>query len=259
MKAFSRLCTIAACISICGHGLDSVCNAQTGSFSVRDSAIAGEQQTLLAHAFASIIEASIPREYEKRKDWGRTKDITVGLRNDGWKIHRRKKAVKHGVWKHYKVRLVEPEQQFDVQVQSLRMESGKLCFTLALQAKLDLWSRLKVYQYGVHMVALEIVGDAAINLAIDCQLEMHWQTAAGQVGVALDPQVTDSRLVITDFHLQRISNAHGPLVRELGEEIPDLIHDQLHGARLTQKLNRAVDKKRDRLEISIEELIVGRD
>ncbi len=204
----------------------------------------------LANAFAQIIENAIPREYEKRKDWGRTKNITVGLRNEGWKLHRRKKPVKHGVWKHYRIKLVEPEENLSVEIRDLRLSgSGGLSFKLALGAKFDLWARAKVYQYGVHMIALEAVGDATVDLEIDCELAVRLHTTDGQPGVALDPKVNDSQLDIVAFQLRRVSNAKGPIIRELGEELPRLLEKELRGPKLVAKLNRAIDKKRDRLEL----------
>ena len=137
-----------------------------------------------------------------------------------------------------------------MQIEDLRAVKDGVGFTLGLNAKFDLWARAKIYQYGVHLIALEIVGDAAIDLAIDCEIGVRFQTQAGKAGVALDPRVTDARLDITDFHLRRVSNAKGPIIRELGEEFPRLIEHELRGPKLVAKLNRAIEKKRDRLELS---------
>ena len=223
----------------------------------------GQQYSVsLADSFARLIEQAIPREYEKRKDWGQTKNITVGLRNDGLRLHRRKKRVKHGTWKHYKIRLVDPKETvdstetLDIEINNIRpAEAGRLGFTLVIKAKFDLWARVKVYRYGVHLIALEIVGDAAIDLALDCEIGFRLKTHAGTAGVAFDPRVADARLDITAFHLHRISNANGPLLQELGEEFPRLIERELQGPQLVAKLNRAIDKKRHRLELSFSDLL----
>ncbi len=214
------------------------------------AAPSSQRSSALASAFAQIIENAIPREYEKRKDWGHTKNITVGLRTDGWKLHRRKKPVNHGVWKHYRIKLVEPEENLSVEIRELRLNTdGGLSFKLALDAKFDLWARAKVYQYGVHLIALEAVGDATIDLEIDCEVAVRLHARDGQPGVALDPKVNDSRLNIVDFRLRRVSNAKGPIIREIGEELPRLLEKELRGPKLVAKLNRAIDKKRDRLEL----------
>ncbi len=224
----------------------------------QDTAATSNSQPLV-DAFAKIIEQAIPREYEKRKDWGRTKNITVGLRNDGFKIHRRKKAVKHGTWKRYRIRLVEPENTLRVRIENLRPgEEGRMAFTLRLNAALDLWARAKVYRYGVHVIALEAEGDAKIDLEIDCEIGLQLQTQDGRPGVALHPRLTAARLDIAEFHLHRVSNAHGPIVRELGEELPRLIESELQGPKLLAKLNRALEKKRDRLEFGVGDWLPGK-
>lgn len=224
--------------------------------SAETTAAPSSTSTAIANAFAGLIEKAIPREYDKRKNWGHTKKITIGLRRDGIKIHRRKKNVKHGVWKHYKIKLIDPDERLKVQIVDLRsLENGRVGFTMKLQVKFDIWARAKIYKYGVHLIALKTVGDAEIDLALDCEVGVNFQTQSGGTGVALDPLVTGARLDITDFHLRRVSNAKGPIIRELGEELPRIIERELQGPKLVAKLNKAINKKRDRLELSFSELV----
>lgn len=210
----------------------------------------------LAWTFARLIEDAIPAHYDKQKDWGKTKNITVGLDADGGKLHRRKKPVNHGVWKHYQAWLVDPDQNLSVSLDNLRtLDGGRVGFTLVLSAKLDLWARAKIYQYGVHVIALEATGQTAFDLALDCEVGVQLKTNDGKSRVAIDPSVMDARLTLREFRLDRISDAHGPLVAELGEEVKKLVEAELQGPKLTAKLNRAIDKKRDRLEFSLTGLV----
>src|SRR5262245_32370965 len=59
----------------------------------------------IAQVVAQLIADAIPREYERKQDWGRQKEITTGLHSYGnffkFDMHRTKTAVNHGVWKHY--------------------------------------------------------------------------------------------------------------------------------------------------------------
>lgn len=213
-------------------------------------------KTTLANTFASLIEQAVPLDYEKRKDWGRTKNITVGVRNDGWKLYRRKKAVNHGVWKHYRVRLLDPEKSLNVQIENLRaIDGGRVGFTLILSARLDTWARAKVYQYGIHLIALEFVGDADFRLALDCEVGVKLHTKADAPGVAIDPKVVDARLTLSNLNVRRISNADGPIVRELSSGLRRVIEHELKGPKLVAKLNRAIDKRRDRLELGVSDLL----
>ncbi len=217
-----------------------------------ETPLADTARNALAWSFARLIRDAIPAEYEKKKDWGRRKNITVGVRADGLKLERRKKPVKHGVWKHYVVKLVEPEENLSVAINDLRsIDQGRMAFKLVLSAKLDLWARAKTYQYGVHIIALEATGRTDLELELDCEVGVGVVPENGKSNAVLDPRVVDSKLNLKGFRLNRISNAKGPLVREIGEEIHDLIEKELRGKKLTAKLNKSIDKKRDRLQFTL--------
>jgi hypothetical protein len=206
----------------------------------------------LAWTFAKLIEDAIPAHYDKQKDWGKTKNITVGLRNEGFKLKRLKKPVKHGVWKHYEVWQVTPDENLHARIENLRtLDGGRVGFTLVLSAKLDLWARAKVYQYGVHLIALEVEGQTGFDLAIDCEVGARLKRDNDDARVAVEPKVHGASLTLHDFRLNRVSDAKGPLVRELSKEIRKLVERELQGPKLTAKLNRAIEKKRDRLEFSL--------
>jgi hypothetical protein len=206
----------------------------------------------LAWTFARLIEDAIPAHYDKQKDWGKTKNITVGVRNEGFKLKRLKKPVKHGVWKHYQVWQVNPDENLRARIENLRtLDGGRVGFTLVLSAKLDLWARAKIYQYGVHLIALEVEGQTGFDLAIDCEVGARLKGGDDDTRVAVEPKVNGASLTLHSFRLNRVSDAKGPLVRELGDEIKKLVERELQGPKLAAKLNRAIDKKRDRLEFSL--------
>jgi hypothetical protein len=209
-----------------------------------------DQRHAIAAAVSRLIEGAIPLEYDKQKDWGVTTELRLlgaegkGLRT---RLKIRKHAVNHGLWKHYKLRLVEPRDNLHVRLSELRPRDGGAEFQLQVDAKLDGWARAKLYQYGVHVIALEVEFDLRVSLSLGAELTIEMQTGAGGPVISLRPRVTSAHLTLDEFHLRRVSNAHGPIVRELGEEIPKLIADELNGPKLVDKLNRAIEKKRDRL------------
>ncbi|MEQ8837838.1 MAG: hypothetical protein RID07_13615, partial [Lacipirellulaceae bacterium] len=225
-------------------------HGETASVAVNEN----PAQEALAKNFSTLIRQAIPEAYDKQKDWGTTKRITTGLRTEGkgfkMKLRRRKKEVNHGTWKHYRIKLVEPEENLRVAITGLRsLEAGRIGFTLKVATTLDAWARAKVYNYGVHLIALEIVGDLRVELDLDCELGFTASKVKDKPGLALDPRITDARLKLVELNLRRVSNAKGPLVRELGDALRKHIESELTGPKLTKKLNRAIDKKRDRLVI----------
>lgn len=214
----------------------------------------------LADSLATLIRHAIPPVTDKKEDWGATKNITAGVRVEGkpfhWHVHRRKKAVDHGVWKHYVVRLVEPEKHLVVNLTRLEsLPGGKFAFTLHIEAPLDAWARAKVYNYGVHLIALEVEADARLRLDVSGEIGVRFGVEEGAPTFAVEPVVTDARLSFDRLNIRRVSNAHGPLVDELGGGVRRIIGDELDGPKLTAKLNQAIDKKRDRLVFSSAELL----
>ena len=208
----------------------------------------------LARTVAEVIAAAIPPAYEKKKDWGATKDIAVGLRTEGkglhTKLHRRKRAVKHGVWKHYQVHLVDPAESLRVNVVRLEPAGpGRMAFELQIDAKIDAWGRAKVYQYGVHLIALEVLADARVHLDVAGEIALRLDAVAEAPGVVIEPVVTRAAIRFDEFAIRRISNAHGPLVHELGDGVRRLLEDAYDEPTLVAKLNRSIEKKQDRLRV----------
>lgn len=209
----------------------------------------------LAASISQLLEDAIPVNYDKRQDWDAQTEMVVGLRTEGsglhTKIHRRKKMVDHGVWKHYRVRVIEPEQNLSLQLTRLEpIAPGRVGFTLRLDAKLDAWARAKVYQYGVHIIALEVEGDTRMILDLSGEIGLQMTTVNGSPGMRVDPRITDARLQLEDFHIRRVSQARGPLVKELSGGVRRVIEEEANGPQLVEKLNRAIDKKRERLVFS---------
>jgi len=222
-----------------------------------------QSQQMIAASLSRLIENAIPLEYDKQKDWGATKSIDAGWNIEGkpfhWHALKQEKTVNHGVWKHYKLRLMEPEKNLHVKLAALRpLSAGRVAFTLNIETTIDAWARAKVYEYGVHLIALEMESDMQVAITIDGEVGVAMRRGDEEMMLALEPVVTDSRLEIRNFNLRRVSNAKGPIVHELGEGVSRLVQDELNGPKLTEKLNRAIEKKRDRLAIRPTELFEGR-
>jgi hypothetical protein len=209
-------------------------------------------QQALAATISRLIEGAIPLAYERKKDWDATTQLPVGGQFEGkpfhWHFRKREVTVNHGVWKHYKLRLVDPRQNLRVQLEPLRpIGLGRVGFTLHIVAKVDAWARAKVYHYGVHVIALEAEGDLRANLRIDGEIGLEVRRTADGTSLAVIPVIANSRIELDELHLWRVSNADGSLVRVLGRGLRQFAEDELNGPQLTAKLNRAIEKKRDRL------------
>ncbi len=152
----------------------------------------------LAETLSQLLRDAIPLRYDKQKDWGATREITAGYRVEGkpfhLHVHRRKHAVNHGVWKHYKLQFVDPDQTLRLRLSDLQpLPGGRMAFTLTLDANLDVWSRAKVYQYGVHLIALEVEGDMKLHLEIHGEVGLQATVAGGAAAIAVQPLIHDAK------------------------------------------------------------------
>jgi hypothetical protein len=222
--------------------------------------IGGLPSEAVANFVAGMIADAIPHEYEKYKDWGNTKRITTGLDFKGhpWdpKIDRRKSEVNDGIWKHYRVTLVEPEKNLTVRIDNLHsLDAGRIAFTLEVAAKLHGWAQARVYEDGVPLGTYTAEGDSVVDLSIDGDIALETTPSSFLAGIAIEPHVTAARVTLDDFRLTRLGEIKGPLAHELGKGMRDLIQDELDGPKLVEKLNHSIDKRRNKLKITPEKLL----
>lgn len=238
-------------------GWTSVCRAQQPvEVPTPDPAPVTSTQKMLADTLASIVREAIPHQYARKKEWGQTKRITVGVTSDEpfykLKLHRRKKEVSHGTWKQYRVKFVEPDEKLRVSVDNLHsLAGGGVGLRMVMDAELQGWAQMRNYNRGVHLLTLTAEGRSRLRLVVDCEVRVGMT----EKGMAINPVVTTSRLNIQDFELQRFGELKGSLAKELGDGLLYMMRDQLDGPKLTAKLNRAIDKKRDRFVVSAADLL----
>jgi hypothetical protein len=240
--------TLIGCLAVAA----AVARADQPPAATADTSSVSATDQLLAETLATIVRESIPLEYARKKGWGHTKRITIGVTTDEplykFKLHRRKKDVPHGTWKQYRVKLIEPDEQLRVYVENLHsLEAAGVGMRLIVQAELDGWAQMRHYNRGVHLLTLTAEGSSRLRLAVDCEVRMRMS----EKGMVVAPVVTAARLDLNDFELDRLGEIEGKLAHELGKGMKSLVEDQLDGPQLTAKLNRAIHKKRDRLVLGL--------
>lgn len=224
------------------------------------STVRGEQG---ADLIAGWIADAIPRQYEKKEDWGRTRRVTVGLDVSRRGLRLKKKQVPHGIWKHYRITLAGGADGPRVELEPLQsLAPGRARAKVRFTAPLDFWGRTRIYAQGVHLGTYTAEGDATVYLRLDCEIGVRIETSGDSPAVAIEPVVHRAELKLKNFRLKRISNADGPAVHELAKVVKHVLEDELEPPKLTKKLNRAIAKKQDRLRwdlgdvLSLEEITI---
>ena len=214
-------------------------------------------QTLLR----DLAVAAIPTDFEEDKDWDRRKEVWDGLhvRMDGLKVRtkRKWKEAKHGTWKRYRVNLIDPEENLRVRITNLKeIRTGVAAFDLQMAAKLDLQARLQQWQRDVRLLSVTAEAVADVDLNLGMEMSTSLDTKHFPPDIRLHPVATAAELRLVQFKLRRLGHADGPIIRELGDGLEDVLRRQLEKKRpqLVQKVNRAMKKNDDKLVLSIQEV-----
>ncbi len=209
-----------------------------------------------------IVTDNIPHEYEEKKDWGKTTEIWAGVKiwREGLRIEtkRRKKEVKHGKWRLYRVWLVDPEQQFHVRVENIReVGEGRVEFDASAEAAMGAFGRLSLWERGVQLISISADADARVRLRVRCNLGAEVDPTKLPPDVVLDPAITDADLQLVDFDLRRISDLRGPLVNSLSHAVREVLEDRIANRRqrLVDKINRQIEKNEDEFRLSLHDLL----
>jgi hypothetical protein len=212
-----------------------------------------------------IVLDNLPHEITQDKDWGKTRQIWDGVRmrweGNQLRTNRRWKTVNHGTWKKYQVRLIDPDQRFQIQVENPRaLEDGRVGFEAQVDAALEVFGRLAQWERGVQLFSLSAEATAVVRLRVGCSVAMKLDPSRLPPDVRFEPEITSADLQLVQFRLHRISQASGPLVRELGSAVQDFVESKIADRRhqMVRRINRQIEKHQDDLRLSIHDLLASK-
>lgn len=210
----------------------------------------------------NLVLDNLPDDFEDDKKWGLTRNRWDGvkMRMDGLKLrtHRRYKEVNHGTWKRYHATLVDPEEHLLVKITNWKQKSvGTVGFDLNLAAKVHAIGRRQKWNNGVRIYSVTAEAIADLRMTIGMEVSTKLDTTKFPPDVILLPKAKTGDARLVQFKLQRISHADGPVVRELGDALEKLLRKELaeRNPKLVAKLNRQIEKKKDDLRFSVNDLV----
>lgn len=209
-----------------------------------------------------LVRQQLPENYEKRKNWGHTAKsfdgVSVKIEGGQLKTHRKYEEKNDGTWQLYRVKLKDPEEQFDIKIANIhKLPEGKVGLEITAVASLEVFGRQSVWQHGVQLYSLSAEADARVRLWASVEVATHMDLARFPPDISLDPEVVAAKLEIPDFRIRRIGELHGPLVRSLSHATREALEEKLaeDNARLVAKLNRAIDKQEKKLKLSLADVM----
>lgn len=250
MMALVCLCALPA------HGQQDLQLSAADSVEVAELVESGSKDLLRELALSAI-----PETYENNKHWGQTKRMWDGvhLSLDGLRLKTKRKwrDANHGTWKRYNAWLIDPEQQFDLRIESIRpVDKGRVAFEIAIDARLGLFARLSEWQHGVQLISLGIDAEAIVQMRMTCEARMRLDFEHFVPDLIIEPEVTSADLTLVHFDLHRVSNLHGPGVEQLGRSLHGVLQDEINDRRpkLVAQANRQIEKNQDKLRFSVRSL-----
>lgn len=212
-----------------------------------------------------LVLEQVPREYASNKKWGGKKKVMSGLdwELDGVKVETRRqwKEVNHGNWSRYRVKLIEPEKQFRIEIENLRNnDDGAAEFDLIVAAKLDCYGQVAHWQRGVQLVSMSVEADANARMIAHVVVKMSLVGNTFPPDILLQPKVTSADLKLDDLKLRRVSQADGPVVKSMSglaeEGVEEIMQEQRD--KLVDKMNAQIVKKKDKLRIPLSKVTTSK-
>lgn len=201
----------------------------------------------------------LPAKFDDDESWGDETRIQSGLNvefeNGRLKTSRRWKNVNHGAWLQGSGELVEPEKTFRLEAAMLPDPGEKTRrYEVRVSTRLRVTGRQQHWNYGVMLWSLsaDAIADVSIRVIVDVKTEVV--TTDEGTKLRFQPIVTEAIASLDEFSLRRISHAKGAAVREFGEWLEQLIRMRVERENkdLAARINKAILKKPDRLEVSLD-------
>lgn len=199
----------------------------------------------------TILIAEQPFPIEERDNWGKTVKIFDGVKVEGkglrLKIRESKKDVNHGLWKHFKITLDDPEKDLSLEVRRFEHVGGdRFVFEVFLSARLHAYAHLMQWSNGLRLLSTEVEADATLELSIAGEVRVGYAPGLLMPTVSLDPKIADARLNLGYFRMRRVGQFDGWAVKELGETLESMVRRKIRdkSPKIVESANEAITKQK---------------
>ena len=215
-----------------------------------------DETTALLH---SMIMLLVPETYTDDEDWGTTQRIQSGLnvRLDAAQLRtsRRWKDVNHGTWKRAEIQLLDPQENFDLQVALLPTDDrNSTRYEVEASARLKVRARQQHWINGVRLYS--VTGDATADVLLRAVITIKRSIVSGETDdrrLRILPHIESVSLYIVGFRLNRVGHVGGAIVREFGRSLKGTLNQalSLNRNRMAAKINAKIAKKPERFVIPL--------
>jgi hypothetical protein len=208
---------------------------------------------------------SIPHSFTEDKDWGQQDERWDGIKwhRDGMRIstNRRRKIVNHGTWRKYSIELIDPQDEFSVQVKNFhKLDNGKTAFDVHFTAHLKIDARESKWVKGVQLYSFSAEGHAKVRLRVSCELEVSMDLTRFPPDLLFSPVATNADLIVDEFRIDRISKAGGEFAQQMTRVVRKQLDSKIEEKedKLVEKINRQLNNRQDKMKLSIADAVQSR-
>jgi hypothetical protein len=209
-----------------------------------------------------LLKESLPKVYEDEDGWGDTKEVFNGwdfdTANGKLKTKRKWKSVPQGTWKKYRLELVDPDDQLEIEIYpATRNPDSSIQWGILVIARIQSVIQIQEWQRGIRLWSTTWEGESSLKMAWSGRLTTDLDVEHFPPDLILKPQVELVQLELDDFDLVRVSQADGPAVKSLGEAFEgvfrDIVRDQ--GKKIVEKANNWIAKHPEKSRVSVHDAI----
>jgi hypothetical protein len=202
---------------------------------------------------------------ETNHDWGRQKDVVVGMAWHKLKAEPRRADRNDGHWEKLRVQGVDPPNSLSLGIKNLTSpEPGRTTFDAVVALDVRLTYEQQVWKAGTRFYSGETRARCRAVVRLACELTNRTELRPGSIlpDVVVRVRVTDAELAYHDLVCEHTAGVGGDAAKAIGEAVrtvlkklkPDLERDLL--ARANGAIVKAADTKEVRVEF--DKLLAGK-
>lgn len=203
---------------------------------------------------------AMPHTFTRDKDWGgqerRWDGLEIRRENGRLKTKRKWKMVNHGTWKKYSASLIDPTNEFSIEVKNLHQATnGKLAFDLHFASRLRFDARQAKWQKGLQLYSLSAEGHGKIRLVVSCEVATEVDITQFPPQLEFTPIVNSADIIVDEFRIDRVSKLGGEFAQQVTRAARKILDDEVaeKEIELVQKINTKLAEHQEDFRLSVGE------
>jgi hypothetical protein len=197
-----------------------------------------------------IIIENVPLLLEEKKGWGDQAHIFDGFKVTGKglkaRMEPRKKLVNHGLWKHYRIAVVDPPRDLVIRFPRMQYLKGKgIAFTVEVLAHAHGYFNMQQHSNGLQVFSAATEAEMDLRIVLEGLVGVRVEPTHWFPDLFLQPRVDRVTLELPNIDVERFGKMKGKVVHETGDSFRRLLEDKLNDKedKVPEKINKEISKK----------------